>query len=176
MTNNPYLLPGLTTPRLRFRLLDEQDFTRALPFFEHPESHRYWQTEGKSPHTLCSEWFAKQQWRYANGKGGAMALTLVSDNSFVGWCGLLVQEVDGVTELEVGYSMMPDHWGQGYATEATHACLEAAFERHLASSVISIIQVNNTPSIRVAEKNGMRIGHQTTYHGNPVYIYRVAPK
>lgn len=92
--------------------------------------------------------------------------------AFVGWCGLLIQEVDGVQELEVGYSIMPEYWGNGYATEAAKKCKDEAFGRRLASSIISIIQIHNIPSQRVAEKNGMRIDRQTKHHGNPVFIYR----
>lgn len=170
---NEFLLSGLSTPRLQFRLLEPGDFNTCLPFFEHPLSHQYWSTEGKTPHALCTEWFDKQRWRYENNKGGAMALIHPETGSFLGWCGLLVQEVDGVTELEVGYSIMPEQWGNGYATEAARACLDAAFEKNLAASLISIIQVDNLPSQRVAEKNGLTRDGQTVYHGHPVYIYRV---
>lgn len=171
-----FLLPGLTTPRLRFRLLEPNDFDRCLQFFEHPLSHQYWITDGKDGRTLCNEWYEKQQWRYTTNRGGAMAIIDQASGDLVGWCGLLVQEVDGEKELEVGYSILPTYWGSGYATEAAKACLDAAFAGQLADSVISIIQVNNIPSRRVAEKNGMRIDGQTTYHGNPVYIYRATRK
>lgn len=169
---NRFLLPGLSTPRLQFRLLEPGDFNTCLPFFEHPVSHQYWPTEGKTPHALCTEWFDKQRWRYTNNKGGAMALNHRETGTFLGWCGLLVQEVDRKTELEVGYSIMPEQWGKGYATEAARACLDAAFENDLAASVISIIQVDNLPSQRVAEKNGLTKDCRTVYHGQPVYLYR----
>ena len=170
---NRFLVPGLSTQRLQFRLLEPGDFNTCLPFFEHPLSHRYWPTQGKTPLSLCTEWFDKQHWRYANDKGGAMALIHTETGTFLGWCGLLVQEVDGKAELEVGYSIMPEQWGRGYATEAARACMDAAFEKDLATSIISIIQVDNLPSQRVAEKNGLTRDHQAVYHGQPVYIYRI---
>jgi ribosomal-protein-alanine N-acetyltransferase len=125
------------------------------------------------PQTLCAAWYDKQQWRYKNNKGGSMALIETDTGTLVGWCGLLVQVVDGVEELEVGYSIMPDQWNKGYATEASRRCLEATFENGLAGSIISIIQIHNLPSQRVAEKNGCRREKQTTHHGNPVFIYRI---
>lgn len=172
-TPNTYLFPGLRTSRLVFRLLREDDFALCLPFFKHPLSHRYWDAAGKDPLTLCTEWFSKQQWRYVSHRGGAMAVTDKATGTLYGWCGLLLQEVDGKQELEVGYSLLPEHWGKGIATEAAGACLAAAFENNLAGSVISIIQVDNMPSRRVATKIGMVIDRQTTYHGNPVWIYRI---
>jgi RimJ/RimL family protein N-acetyltransferase len=170
---NKFLLPGISTARLRFRLLEAEDFFLCLPFFQDPRSHEYWDTQGMDPQSLCKAWFDKQQWRYTNDKGGAMALIEKNTNTLVGWCGLLVQEVDGAEELEVGYSLLPAQWNKGYATEAARCCLEAAFENDLAESVISIIQIHNVPSQRVAEKNGLLRVKQTTHHGNPVFIYRV---
>jgi len=173
MMEQTYLLPGLTTPRLLFRLLDQADFSLCLPFFENPLSYQYWSTGGKDGRTLCAEWYEKQQWRYATNRGGAMAVLEKTTEVLVGWCGLLVQDIDGRQELEVGYSMLPACWGKGYATEAALACMKAAFEKNLTQSLISIIQVDNLPSKRVAEKNGLWIDVQTSYHGNPVYIYRI---
>lgn len=173
---NKFLLPGISTARLRFRLLEAEDFALCLPFFLDPRSHQYWDVGGKDGHTLCTEWFDKQRWRYEQGKGGAMALVEKETNLLVGWCGLLVQVVDGKEELEVGYSLLPAYWGKGYATEAARRCLELAFENQLADSLISIIQIHNTPSQRVAERNGLTRERQTTYHGNPVFIYRIERK
>lgn len=170
---NPYLLEGVSTPRLLFRLLEAGDFKKALPFFEHPSSHQYWNTEGKDPIVLCREWYDKQQWRYANGRGGAMALVEKKSGEFVGWCGLLIQDVDGDRELEVGYSIMPAHWRKGYASEAARAGIQFAFDRKLAETLVSIIQVDNLPSQGVAAKNGMKRGKETTYNNNLVYIYRL---
>ena len=92
---------------------------------------------------------------------------------FVGQCGLLVQTVDGVRELEVGYSIMPAFWNQGFATEAAGACIAHAFRHKLSDSVISIIHEDNVESERVALKNGLVLDKRTVYKDNPVKIYRV---
>jgi len=39
--------------------------------------------------------------------------------------------------------------------------------------LISIISLSNTPSARVAEKNGMTIDKQTAYNDNVVNIFRI---
>ena len=105
-----------------------------------------------------------------------MALLELETQSLVGWCGLLVQRVDGVEELEVGYSILPSHWNRGYATEAARRCVEVGFEKLLATSIISIIQIHNAPSQRVAEKNGFQRDAKTTHQGNPVFVYRIHRK
>ena len=96
-----------------------------------------------------------------------------STGRFVGQCGLLVQTVDGVGELEVGYSIMPAFWNQGFATEAAAACIAHAFRHNLSDSVISIIHEDNVESERVAVKNGLTLEKRTEYKDNPVKIYRI---
>jgi RimJ/RimL family protein N-acetyltransferase len=81
--------------------------------------------------------------------------------------------VDEVEELEVGYSIIPKYWGIGFAPEAAKKCIDHAFANHLSDSIISIIQVDNKESIRVAEKNGLTVDKETVYHDNRVKIFRI---
>ena len=95
---------------------------------------------------------------------------------FIGQCGLLKQTVDGIEELEIGYSLLPEHRKKGYASEAAKKCKSFAFEHKLSNTLISIIHVDNKPSQRVALNNGMAWDKTTTYKNNPVHIYRVFNK
>jgi len=85
----------------------------------------------------------------------------------------LVQEVDGIQELEIGYTIIPAYWNQGYATEAARKCKEFAFENNFADSIISIIHVENIRSEMVARKNGMQLDKTTSFKGFPVNIFRI---
>jgi len=85
----------------------------------------------------------------------------------------MLQNVDGKKELEIGYSILPMYWGLGYAPEAAKKCKEIAKQNKWASHLISIIQIDNIASKRVAEKNGMHIEKTTVYHNNTVHIYRI---
>ena len=63
--------------------------------------------------------------------------------TFLGLCGLVTQEVDGVIELEVGYHFFLAHWGRGYATEAARMFLDFAATHKLSESVVSLINPDN---------------------------------
>lgn len=95
-------------------------------------------------------------------------------DTLIGYCGLLVQTVDGLPELEIGYSLLPAHWGRGYATEAALTCKAFASTHHLAQSVISIISLTNVASKRVAFNLGMHVEKVTWYAANEVNVFRVA--
>lgn len=107
-------------------------------------------------------------------RGGMNALIEMSSGKLIGHCGLLVQRVDNVIELEIGYSLLLPFWNKGFATEAVIKCRNVAFVRNYSPSLISIISRTNTPSARVAEKNGMTIEKETVYCDNPVNIWRIS--
>ena len=59
--------------------------------------------------------------------------------------------------IKVGYTIDPAFQGLGYATEAIRALVEYAFETLGAEMVRAHASAENAPSIRVAEKVGMRL-------------------
>lgn len=168
-----YLLTHQQTDRLLFRTIDESDFDQWLKFFEDPRAHQHWIEDKEAPAIECRKWYAKQKQRYAESRGGMNALIEKSSGKLAGHAGLLVQEVDGIQELEIAYSLLPEFWNKGYAIEAARKCKEFAFENNFSASLISIISESNLPSQRVASKNGLTIDKQTVYRGNPVYIFRI---
>ena len=59
--------------------------------------------------------------------------------------------------IKVGYTIDPAFQGLGYATEAIRSLVEYAFETLGAEVVRAHASAENAPSIRVAEKIGMRL-------------------
>lgn len=57
--------------------------------------------------------------------------------------------------LEVGWTLHPDHWGHGYATEAGAAAIDYAFEVLARDEVVSIIHPDNHGSQAVARRLGL---------------------
>ena len=168
-----YLLEGERSERILFRKIALSDFDSWLKFHANPETSLHWNTTRKSPKVECEQWYETQFRRYENDMGGMNALVEEESGKLIGHCGLLVQTVDEVTELEIGYSLLSEFWNRGFATEAAKKCMNVAFERKYAESLISIISITNTPSEKVAIKNGMKKTKQTNYKGNAVNIFRI---
>lgn len=168
-----YLLEDQETERLFFRKISESDFNDWVNFFEDSTASLHWVEEVETPLVACRKWYQKQYWRYENDQGGMNALVEKSSGRLVGHCGLLVQSVDGISELEIGYSLLPEFWNKGYALEAAIRCKDYAFQNRFSDSLISIISLTNRPSQKVASRNGMVTEKETIYHGNKVYIFRV---
>lgn len=168
-----YLLDGYATTRLSFRKVSSSDFQDWLKFFQDPQTSIHWVEEKVTAEIACENWYQKQLNRYATDKGGMNAVIEKHSGKLIGHAGLLLQTVDGIVELEIGYSLLPAFWNKGYAIEAATACKDFAFRNQFSETLISIISLTNTPSQKVASKNGMTIEKKTTYNGNEVFIYRI---
>lgn len=71
----------------------------------------------------------------------------------LGVCGLLYREELDVTDI--GFALLPEARGRGYAVEAARAVLE--YGRGLGiGEIVALVSPGNAASIRVLEKLGMR--------------------
>ena len=168
-----YLLEGQETERIKFRKVMLSDFSHWLEFHKDSLTSQHWFSEYESPEIECKKWYDKQFYRYKRGLGGMNALIDKKSGKLIGHCGLLIQNVDDKPELEIGYSLLPDFWFKGLATESAKKCRDFAFENNLSDSVISIISLTNKPSENVATKIGMNIDKVTVYKNNKVNIFRI---
>ena len=121
----------------------------------------------------CVDWILRNRTRYANDGYGLWAMILKSTGDLIGDCGLVRQTVDGVDELEIGYHVRRDLWGQGYASEAAQACRDYAFARFSVDRLISLIRPENLASRRVAEKNGMTVWKEVMRANLLHYVYAI---
>jgi RimJ/RimL family protein N-acetyltransferase len=121
----------------------------------------------------AAKWIGWNRGLYQTHGFGLWLLT-TPDGDFVGDCGLTPQVVDGVTELEVGYHVVPALQGRGYATEGAAASRDFARTVLGATRLVAIIHPDNRPSQRVAEKIGLRPEKRATVHGHDTIIYAAA--
>lgn len=55
---------------------------------------------------------------------------------------------------EIGYNLLPEYWGKGYATEVTSFFVKNAFEVQKFERIEALVIQENIASCRVLEKNG----------------------
>jgi RimJ/RimL family protein N-acetyltransferase len=103
-------------------------------------------------------------WR-TGGLGPFILETASRDRRVVGQAGLMIFDTRGWTpstraeagahaQLELGWALIREHWGRGYATEAAAAIREWAHERRPGERLVSLITPDNVPSQRVAQRLG----------------------
>ena len=168
----------LESSRLYTRFLTSEDIQVWADFFADKEATEFFSSFGlKSNIDRARHMIIKQLERYDKKLFGHQALIDKRTNNFIGICGLLIQEVEDKVEIEVGYHVFKKYWGQGYASEAANIFICYAFDNNLTNTIISIIDIDNIKSQKVAEKNGMKREKQIKYVDNEdVYIYRIMNK
>ena len=93
-----------------------------------------------------------------------------ADSKLIGFCGFS----DGFPpDVEIGWRLLPEYWGQGLATEAAKATLDYGFKTWSFPRVISVAQRANRASIRVMEKIGMTFDGAFTHDGAEVVRHRI---
>lgn len=156
------------TERLRFREMVDADLDRMADLLGDHDVMRHYPRPKTRDEALG--WI---QWNKHNYAEHGYGLWIVEDHAgeFVGDCGLTWQPVDGEQILEVGYHVVRTLQGRGYASEAARACLDLATGPIGESRVVAIINPENAPSRRVAEKIGLRLERTTEVRSLPVVIY-----
>ena len=81
-------------------------------------------------------------------------------------------EIGAGAEIELGWTLRRDAWGQGYATEAALAVRDWALREVRPRRLVSLIHPENLASARVATNIGERCGGEiTTYRGMTVRLW-----
>ena len=72
----------------------------------------------------------------------------------IGMCGLIKR--DNLSDVDLGFALLPAFWGNGYAAEAARAALTIAHDRFALNRVVAIAAPDNESSIRLLEHVGFR--------------------
>lgn len=149
----------LETERLELRELTEDDLDAlqrvlgdAVAMVHYPRAFTL---------EMTADWIRWSRDNYARHGFGLWAMVEKASGQLIGDCGLTIQLVDGVDEIEIGYHLRRDRWGLGLATEAAKGCRDYVFDVLGRDRVISWMGPANLPSRRVAERVGMKLEKQT---------------
>lgn len=160
--------------RLKYRRLTEEDIPSWVEFFINNDRLKFLGMDlKKSKETLAEEWIKLQLKRYENQGIGHLAVELKDSGDFIGLSGILPRELNGKEEFEIAYSLKPKYWGNGYATEMAKTMKNFGSKNINTSRFISIINVENRDSAKVAFKNGMKVLFRTEYLGMMVDVYGI---
>jgi ribosomal-protein-alanine N-acetyltransferase len=122
-----------------------------------PEVHKYLYDDIATDIQETHDVIAYIRSQYKEEGIGRMATFLKDTGEFIGWTGLKLESSADSNErfYDVGYQLMPEFWGKGYATEATMFFLDYAFNTLQAQEVNAYAHTTNKASVRVLEKCGL---------------------
>lgn len=156
------------TSRLCFREMGDADLDAMAELLGDPVVMAYYPAPKTRQQAL--DWITWNKNNYAE-HGYGLWIIETADGDFVGDCGLTWQDAAGRRSLEVGYHVRPAMQGRGLATEAVVACKDYARSVVGVDHLIAIIDPDNRPSQRVAEKIGLRLENSDVRDGRRRLIF-----
>lgn len=105
---------------------------------------------------------------------GFWALERREDGVLVGMCGLFKRRA--LPEPDLGYALLAEHEGRGYALEAARACVAHAKAALGWTTLMAITAVDNAPSVALLSKLGFVEGEQEQLEGysGPSRVFRLS--
>ena len=105
---------------------------------------------------------------------GLWAMILKETNTFIGDCGLSLQNIDGEICPEIGYHIYKDYWRNGYGKEAAEAVKEWAFKNTNYETLYSYMTISNIASYKTAEAIGMKRIKEYKTIDEELYVYSIS--
>jgi 2-keto-4-pentenoate hydratase len=164
------------TERLHFRQWDAADAEFLLDMYSRPDVYAYLGADPQPVRDLdeARERIAHRRSR-CQGFAGVWAIDL-DDGTTIGTALLVpLPRSDGQesTAFEIGWHLLPEHWGHGYATESGFAMIEQAQAAGLAE-VRAVVYPANVRSRAVCHRLGMsEVGLTREWYGVELVEYRL---
>lgn len=160
----------LETERLILRELRPEDAEGMFELDSNPEVHRYLGNRPIQNLQQAKDVIELVRQQYQDNQIGRWATIEKSTGNFIGWSGLkFITTVENNRShfYDVGYRLIPDYWGKGYATESARAALEYGFTLFKPDEIIGTANEENKASRRALEKCGLQYVEKYTWQDIP---------
>lgn len=145
----------IQTERLILRPWKKEDLACLQSLNQDPQVMKYFPSlksykESLEEYNRITEDFTREGF-------GFWAVSIVGGADFIGFIGLHRVKFTAhfTPAIEIGWRLMADYWGKGYATEGAMACLKYGFEILNFEEIVSFTTPGNKRSIAVMRKIGM---------------------
>jgi RimJ/RimL family protein N-acetyltransferase len=167
-------VPEIDTARLRLRAHRIGDLPFAFAMWSDANIVRY---IGGTPSTEQQTWsrILNYAGHWALLEFGYWAIEEKATGEFIGELGFANFKRDIEPAMrdvpELGWALVSRVHGKGYATEGVRAAVAWGDEQRAFERTVCMIDVDNSASIRVAEKGGYREFRRTQFSGRPTLFY-----
>ncbi len=154
----------LETGRLILRRVSSEDAGLMLAVWNDPAFVEHVGDRGIRTETDAQEALEAGAFRLYKEYGyGPYKMVRKDDGVAIGICGLFKR--DNLDHPDIGFAVLPDYCGNGYAGEAARAVVAHARDDLRIGNVTAIVSPGNTASIRLIEKLGLTFSGMITMPG-----------
>ncbi len=146
------LYPTIQTSHLHLRQIKPSDLNNVYKGLSDPRVTKYYgvhfrtieETEGQM------EWY-EELWLHKTGLWWAVCER--ESKQFMGACGFNYYKPE-LKKVEVGYWLLPEFWGHGYAAEALAAAIDFAIKQTDVERIEAFVEKGNSASGKLLKKAG----------------------
>jgi len=145
----------LNTERLSLKPMTEEDISFIVDLETRLETHQYETGEIPTSEKASEQcrWFIDNQ-KLLPAEGAVKYIIKNMGAERVGYVSL-VCNWEVTREWEIGYGLLSEFWGNGYATEAVHKVISFGFEKLNIHKLMAFINAENRNSVALAKRIGM---------------------
>ncbi|GEM_PF-1101445 len=159
----------LETERLLLRRLAPYDAPALHRCTGDPLVMRYWYPGPDADVSATSARIAGIEAHWRSHGFGDYAVVERASNELIGFAGL--HHIAGMTDVNVGYVLVPDRWRRGLGSELCRSLLEHAFTVLELPQVVAVIDPANTASIALSRRCGFTLRRRFAWQGQPRALY-----
>ena len=168
------------TNRLGMRSWIESDKGKFVEMNRQPEVMRFFPSIATEANSLAG--IERFNQHYDDFGYTYFAVDELATGTWIGFIGLLNQTYESpwTPFVDIGWRLLPSHWGQGLATEGAKGCLQFAMDHTDLEELFATASWKNLPSINVMDKIGMeRVGEfvhptfEAQHELQPIVTYRI---
>ena len=156
---------GLSTERLLLRKIDTSDASFILRLLNEPSFIQFIGDKGVRSLDDARQYILNGPVKSYQKHGfGLYLVTLESDNTPMGMCGLLKRET--LQDVDIGFAFLPEFWNKGYALEAAAAVMIYGKDVLKLPRIVAITNKDNHASAKLLNKIGLRFDRFIAHEGD----------
>jgi len=163
------------TQRLYFRELFPADDAAMFALDSDPEVVRYVGVKPIDDIEKTREIIKNIRQQYVDHGIGRWAVIHKESGEVIGWAGLkFIKHLNGFDDnYDLGYRFQKAHWGKGYGYESAKAWIDFGFNEMKLPRISAYADVENTASVKILEKCGMRFVNKFLDEGDWCAWYEI---
>ena len=157
------------TERLRVRRFTAHDYDNYFALQGNPAVMQYIRparTREEADQFLCEKILSADNSDFK----GYWAVDLKENNLFVG-CFVIIPLPEDPEKTQLGYSYLPEHWGNGYATEVAIGGVGYFYQSTPLEEIYAVTETMNLASQRVLLKAGFQPHSSRKEEEKELYIF-----
>ena len=156
---------GLSTERLLLRKIDTSDASFILRLLNEPSFIQFIGDKGVRSLDDARQYILNGPVKSYQKHGfGLYLVTLESDKTPMGMCGLLKRE--SLQDVDIGFAFLPEFWNKGYALEAATAVMVYGKDVLKLPRIVAITNKDNHASAKLLNRIGLRFDRLIAIDGD----------